>query len=198
MIYGRGVCDIPAKIHRGHYNRWFKMFERSYSPAYLKSRPTYLGCSVSEEWHLFSRFLSWSEGNFLKGHALDKDILVPGSKVYSEETCLYVPPFINSLLTNCVKKGELPLGVYFEPLIEKYRVQIHTGSGQRKVGSFECPREAHAEWCLLKAEHIRRAVERWREEFPKSFRQDAKISLTARSEELEEKAIKMEEVVCLK
>lgn len=174
------------------------MFERCYSQGYLKTRPTYLGCSVSEEWHLFSEFLRWSRDEFVQGHALDKDILVPGNKVYSEETCLYVPTFINSLLTNCVKKGELPLGVYFEPIVSKYRVQINTGSGQVKVGSFGCPREAHSEWCIRKAEQIERAVAQWKLEFPESYKQDAEMALAERSEKLVQKAKRMEEVTCLK
>lgn len=42
---------------------------------------------------------------------LDKDILVAGNKIYSPETCLFVPNRINSLLIRGVKTGPLPLGV---------------------------------------------------------------------------------------
>ena len=43
---------------------------------------------------------------------MDKDILVKGNKVYSPDTCRFVPQYINSLLTNAAAiRGELPCGV---------------------------------------------------------------------------------------
>lgn len=48
----------------------------------------------------FSNFLKWFNGNYIKGYALDKDILIKGNKVYSPETCCFVPYEINTLVTN--------------------------------------------------------------------------------------------------
>lgn len=48
------------------------------------------------------------------GWALDKDILVKGNKIYSPETCCFVPQEINNLFTkrkSC--RGTLPIGVKY-------------------------------------------------------------------------------------
>lgn len=197
MVYGRGLCDIVVGSERPLYNRWFKMFERSYCEKYHKTRPSYEGCEVSEDWHKFSAFLDWAKGQPWQGRSLDKDIIKVGNKVYSEETCVFVPKFINSLLTNCTKKGETPLGVYYEPMNRKYRVQVHKGKGQIKAGDFDCPQEAHSVWLGHKIEAIYNAVDRWREEDFESFSPIAARSLIERAEILEEYKEKGKEVECL-
>jgi hypothetical protein len=67
---------------------------------YHENKPTYVGCSVAAEWHLFSVFREWMISQEWKGLQLDKDLLVIGNKVYSPETCLFIPRNINTLLTN--------------------------------------------------------------------------------------------------
>ena len=41
-----------------------------------------------------------------EGRYLDKDILVRGNKLYSPDTCLFVPQEINNLLTVQNKRGK--------------------------------------------------------------------------------------------
>lgn len=36
-----------------YYRAWANMLKRSYSKSYQEKNPTYLGCSVSEEWNRF-------------------------------------------------------------------------------------------------------------------------------------------------
>lgn len=84
-----------GKSHTKAYTNWYNMFVRCYSPAYLKDRVTYEGCSVSEDWHNFQNFADWHEENYPNDggdYHLDKDIKFNGNKVYSPETCLYVSP----------------------------------------------------------------------------------------------------------
>ena len=83
------------------YSDWNEMLKRSYSEKLHIRRPTYIGCEVCEEWHNFQVFAEWAEntGSLYKGWHLDKDLLSKGSKLYSPETCVYLPQSINSLLT---------------------------------------------------------------------------------------------------
>ena len=49
----------------------------------------------------------------MKKMCLDKDILIKGNKIYSQDTCIFVPKAINSLFTNRKRfRGEYPIGVY--------------------------------------------------------------------------------------
>ena len=41
-----------------------------------------------------------------------KDVLIKGNKIYSPNTCSYIPSFINTLLLNCRSaRGKYPIGV---------------------------------------------------------------------------------------
>ena len=62
-----------------YYSRWESMLSRVYSKNYHLRRPTYKGCSVCEEWLLFSNFKKWVDeqpcGDWENRH-LDKDLLI--------------------------------------------------------------------------------------------------------------------------
>lgn len=110
-----GQGDAPLKLEdKPHpiYRSWRGMFIRSYSNNYHKTRPTYKGCSVAEEWHDYQVFYEWAKVNYRTGYQLDKDILIKGNKVYSKETCSYVPQEVNMIVNdNESRRGDCPLGV---------------------------------------------------------------------------------------
>ena len=49
------------------YRAWKCMLTRCYSATYQERKPTYRGCSVSEEWLTFSNFKSWMEKQDFQG-----------------------------------------------------------------------------------------------------------------------------------
>src|SRR5690554_513591 len=65
-----------------YYGVWVRMLERCYSAKTQDRRPTYKGCSVSEEWLTFSTFKDWMKTQKWEGLQLDKDLLFEGNKVY--------------------------------------------------------------------------------------------------------------------
>lgn len=108
--YGAGLPKTKK------YLTWFAMMQRCYSENSLKRKPTYKGCSVCEEWWDFQKFCDWFDKNYYEVNeevmCLDKDILSKGNKIYSPETCVFVPQSINKLLTLRDRfRGDLPLGV---------------------------------------------------------------------------------------
>lgn len=184
-VLGVGTTDISPKEDRKAYMRWFKILERCYSDSYQLTRPTYKGCSVAEEWWNFSSFRNWLYEFKWEHGCVDKDILVKDNKIYSPSRCLVVPIYINSLLTNCKKKGSLPLGVYFEKLNSKYRAQINKGCGQEKIGDFQTPLEAHLCWQEHKIEAIRKAIEKWKSDKDMDFSATGEQALLDRVKALE-------------
>lgn len=84
------------------YLCWYNMLARVYCTTLQKNYPTYIGCSISEEWHNFQVFAKWfTEHQFYRsGYELDKDILSRGNKHYSKDTCTLVPKRINAVVNN--------------------------------------------------------------------------------------------------
>ena len=72
------------------YQTWQNMLERCYYDKYQVTRPTYIGCSVADEWHNFQNFAQWFELNYVEGYDLDKDCKVKGNEIYSPNTCIFV------------------------------------------------------------------------------------------------------------
>lgn len=112
LAYGIGVNDYVGRVkengkHIKAYRAWISMLSRCYGKKELVHRPSYIGCSVCDEWLLFSNFKRWYDENYIDGFQLDKDLLVKGNKVYSPETCCFVPIEINCfLLESNLSRGE--------------------------------------------------------------------------------------------
>lgn len=112
------------------YQLWGNMKTRCYNPNYHKVKPGYKDCTICNEW-LDDRelFYEWVDMNFykIKGEPtveLDKDILLPGNKIYGPDTCIFVPKRINDLFIHIhgrVDNG-LPAGVTYSEKTGTYKV----------------------------------------------------------------------------
>lgn len=163
-IKHKSICNIgindsktPIKIDGKHikaYSIWYGMMTRCYSTNRSRN-PTYTNCTVDKEWHLFSNFEQWFTKNYVEGWHLDKDILVPGNKVYSAKVCVFVPQALNSLLLDhAAARGECPLGVYFHKNSQKYLAKISVEACRKHLGYFSTSLEAHRAWQLAKADSL--------------------------------------------
>jgi hypothetical protein len=70
---------------------------------------------------------------------LGKDILVKGNKIYSYETCVFVPQRINELFTKRQnERGDYPIGVSLHESQNRLRVRCNDGFGKTiNLGYFE-------------------------------------------------------------
>ena len=102
IVYGVGENDLyrTPMLNRYFYKRWCAILNRCYNKKYISLKPTYKDCEICEEWKIFSVFQKWCEENYVNGYVLDKDILFKGNKMYSPETCCFIPNEINALTTN--------------------------------------------------------------------------------------------------
>lgn len=109
-IYGVakiGVGKYNSKNSKESFKRWKGILTRGYCKTYKERQPTYKDVTVCEEWHNFQNFAQWFEDNYkshMEGWQLDKDILVKGNKIYSPETCCFVPREINNMITRTEKE----------------------------------------------------------------------------------------------
>ena len=168
LVYGVGVNDLGYRVHvreelpkNGgrrvrkpvfickYYEVWKDMLQRCYSNKFLESYPTYIGTSVCSEWLSATAFKKWMEQQNWSGKCLDKDIVVPRSKLYSPETCAFVLATTNTFVTaRDACRGEYLVGVHLHKRMGKY--QAYCGnpfSGKREhLGYYSTPEEAHEVW----------------------------------------------------
>lgn len=137
------------------YQAWKSMLERCYSPKHQEKRPTYVGCSVSDDWLTFSLFKNWMEAQNWEGKQLDKDLLFAGNKIYSSRTCVFVTPMVNSFTTDRgATRGEWLIGVHWHKQVEKFVAQCSNPftKKQEHLGLFTTELEAHEAWRKRKLE----------------------------------------------
>ena len=97
--YGEGYF-YPSNntAYKKFLNLWVGMLRRCYYDKYHSSH-SYKDVTVCEEWHNFQNFAKWCQEvykNYMKNWDLDKDIICPTCRVYSPDTCTFVPREINS------------------------------------------------------------------------------------------------------
>lgn len=151
-VYGIGVNDanyivqptIDGKqIQCPYYQKWKSILMRCYSAACHEEHPTYADCSVAKEWLTFSNFRSWMVEQYWEGMELDKDIKFKNSKIYSKDTCLFIPKTLNTLLLDCKSaRGKYPIGVYFHKPMDKFKAQISYSGIKVHLGYFSIVEEA--------------------------------------------------------
>lgn len=172
---GKYKCKENGKDTRV-YKTWYGMIRRCYDPKYQKRQPTYIGCEVSEEFHNFQNFGEWFDNNYytVEGERmhLDKDILVKHNKIYSPETCVFVPQRINNLfIKNNKNRGESAIGTYH---YKNGKYEVHcslinpkTGESKRKYfGYYETELEAFEIYKYYKECNIKQVADYYKEQIP--------------------------------
>lgn len=166
-IFGVGINDYKGIIkidgkHIQSYYTWHNMIKRCYDSEYIDKHPTYKDCTVCDEWLYFSNFKKWFDENYVEGYQLDKDILAKVPKIYSPETCCFVPSRINSMLTFSDKaRGRYPLGVSLCKENGKYIATCGSVDSKqsRFLGYYRTIEDAHNTYCKRKYEIIREVTQ---------------------------------------
>lgn len=167
IVAGVGYCGVgPHKTadgrkHTRSYAIWKAMIGRCYGETYqCYDKYGAKGVRVCEEWHNFQNFASWFDENYVEGYHLDKDIVCRGSKLYSPETCRFVPQRINKLLLRGrTKDNDYALGVSRNKN-RKFSSLIHKGSeGYVKLGTFDSMHQAFVTYKDAKERYIKQVAE---------------------------------------
>lgn len=163
--YGKYQSSIKG-IKNKNYTAWRNMLKRCYSYKFHIIQPTYICCSVVEEWLNFQNFAKWYDENYKEGYELDKDILIKDNKVYGPDTCEYVPSIINGCFKNSNKiRGEYPIGVYksTDKRNDKYCSKMNNIS----LGTFDTPEEAFYIYKESKEEYIKQLANKYKDKITK-------------------------------
>lgn len=182
LLFGWGKNDLFMESNTKAHRTWQSMLSRCYSESYRRKFTSYIGCTVCNEWLTFSNFKKWFEEHYVDGWELDKDILVKGNKVYSPETCCFVPQEINRLLTKAKKRrGKYPIGV--SKHYNSFVAYCQQGLGQRRerLGKFSTPEEAFVSYKKAKENIIKSIAEKYKgriEEKVYNSLMDYKVEIT--------------------
>ena len=183
------LCDIgyigQGKYHTTKDNKltkeyqvWSDMIKRCCSNKFIKKYPSYKDCTVCEEWHNFQNFAEWYNENYYEADnenmCLDKDILVKGNKVYSPETCIFVPQFINNLFPKCDSaRGKHLIGVTTKQDSNKYFANCSINNKLKKkriyLGAFETELEAFETYKQFKENYIKQIADEYKDKIPKKL-----------------------------
>lgn len=136
---------------------------------YCKKYPTYTTCT--SDFKSFQDFAEWCNSSVGYGMedangrpwCLDKDLLFYENKVYSADTCCFIPEYVNnSLIARGNDRGLYPLGVSkASGRSKRYLSRCQTFSGRKHLGNFLDPLDAHKAWQLAKIDHLREVAERY-------------------------------------
>jgi len=99
---------------------------------------------------------------------LDKDILYKGNKIYSHDTCVFVPQSINLLFTKSDRvRGDLPIGVTYRKRSRKFEVKCCDGTKKRIfLGSYNTPEEGFQAYKKYKEKLIKQIANKYIDQIP--------------------------------
>lgn len=166
LIYGWGVNDADYVVQPTvdgkrvwclYYTTWKSMLMRCYYPKYQLKRPTYIGCRVDERWRSFKAFRSWMERQDWVDKHLDKDFLATESpgKLYSPDTCCFIPQWLNKLFTDRgAARGEWPQGVSWHKVAQRFQAHLNVDGHRQHLGLFDTPEAAFNAYVDAKTKYV--------------------------------------------
>lgn len=120
LIFGVGINDKSRPSRENgkqakEYDLWRGMLGRCFDEKIRSHTPTYVDCTVSENFKNYEYFYDWCQNQIgfrKQGYHLDKDLLSGENKIYSEDTCVFIPCEINSQFSGGkTKQLHLPAGI---------------------------------------------------------------------------------------
>ena len=149
------------------YNRWFSMLERCYSKKVHERFPTYVGCYTSDDFKDYSKWRKWYDNYQYKhdGWQLDKDLLVKGNKIYSSETCVFLPREINQILVKrTVSRGKYLIGVCWSKTNRAFMAQVNKNKGKSEhLGFFNTEIEAFNAYKVAKESFVKEQADKYKD-----------------------------------
>lgn len=166
LVYGVAINDANYQVYAEetvdgrrkrvwacpYYQTWKRMLRRCLDEKTKALKPAYAECCVDSRWHSLMAFRAWMEEQDWRGNELDKDLLVRGNKIYSPETCLFIPRAVNLFITESgAIRGKWPIGVSYHRRDKTFRAECSDLHGKRLyLGNFQDPDDAHLAWLAKK------------------------------------------------
>ena len=178
-IVGTKYPSSKSGVQTKEYKLWCRMLVRCYSESFKKKQPTYEGCEVSDKFKSYEYFYEWcqkqigfnNDGNGNPFH-LDKDLLIKGNKVYSEDSCVFMPKEINLLLTKReALRGKHLIGVSWKKANKAFVATVNKNKGNSKwLGYFKTELEAFNAYKQAKESFVKEQANKWKDKIdPRAY-----------------------------
>lgn len=176
LVFNLGLKGDKYHARKGkriikEYAVWQSMLERCTEKHWWR-RPSYIGTTCSENFKSYTYFYEWcnkqvgfnSVDENGKRWCLDKDILFKGNKVYSEDTCVFVPQRINNLVVRSeATRGDYPIGVSYDEKQGIFKACCRGNERKTKwLGRFNTLQEAFQAYKTFKEVLIKQVAEEYK------------------------------------
>ena len=171
-VYGVGIVGTKypsskSGVQTKEYTIWKGMLKRCYSDVYKKKQPTYEGCEVSDNFKSYEYFYEWCHkqiGFDNECWQLDKDLLIKGNKIYSEDSCIFIPSEINLVLVKReALRGEHLIGVHWSHKNKAFVARVNMNKGKQEyLGSFNTELEAFKAYKTAKEAFVKEQANKWK------------------------------------
>ena len=166
--YRAEIDGKPSNLYR----KWYSMLSRVSYDARIK--PHYAGIEADPRFLHFQEFAEWADrqiGSSNPDWHLDKDILQPGNRVYGPDTCLFLPPQLNCLLTTAkAARGKYPVGVGMRRTENNFMIRCSIDGEQVRLFGFSSPETAFAAYKVIKELNVKRLAEKFRHQIdPRAY-----------------------------
>ena len=168
---GKYKCKENGKTTR-IYNTWNSMIERCCSQKFKNKNHTYSICKVCDEWLNFQVFAEWFHENYYEINGeiidLDKDFLSGKTKIYSPQTCVFIPQSINKTIIHTRNKHSgLPTGViHANDNANVYVVKYRENNKDVFVGRFHSVEDAYNAYLCAKNNRLKDLLNKYKEYMP--------------------------------
>ena len=153
------------------YGIWTGILQRTLSKEYKEKFEAYKYVTICKEWLCFQNFAEWcvnqkgfqSRDELGRVFHIDKDLLSGKSKIYSPETCCFIPMEINNLfVTSGRKSTKWPTGVRFSNEKRKFIAKCKADGKNKHLGSFDTVEEAFQAYTKFKESYVKIIAEKWK------------------------------------
>ena len=171
-IHGKGFIGVGKYTSKDKklYDLWTAMLGRCYAEVAIEKHKAYKDVEVCEDWLNFQNFAEWCDKSKFfhfsdsrgKRYQLDKDLLSKGNKIYSPDTCCFIPQEVNKLIARkTIDTGKT--GVYYHDKNGKFSAQVRQGGQKFKfLGYFDTEESASKAYRAAKESHVKVVANRLR------------------------------------
>jgi len=169
-IFGDAVVDVKSQV----YTSWAGMLKRCYNFYEYNPRAkiNYESCEVHEDFLYLPNYMEWYDKQIVHPKwQLDKDLLVPGNKVYGPDKCIFLPRALNTFLTlRGNERGPYPLGVTIHEKTGHYEAACNRDGKRIYLGVYKTPEDAFEAYKAEKEAYAKDLAERWKEQIdPRAY-----------------------------